>query len=382
MPGTYNPDNPLGAFLGSILGGRPTGQQPETKEVGVGTRLDDDPLGPLRGRATGLELSQQQDIAEMRRAERDRLAQAGLTASEIEKRQKEAEAGFGRAEAAAEAGLGEVRETIDQTREQVSQIPGQVQAEFDRQQKGFTEQLTRAEGLIGAQRDEALSNVMEGRASAMDAAVQTMHGQINQAVSQIDQMVVTGQLSPAQAQSMKMQARMSGAMAISPAIGATVHQFTESQARVAVDFGNMLTTVETVGMQVGGEMRVAAGGEFAASQRAVGELNVRLTELDATSTDQRNSQISTIAADRAAAFGANDQTRIAMLDHLAESIVLTSPAAMNNYSSAQNILETETRMGHMDAYLGIMRENQTMANQMAQTNMWLGIGQSLLSLIV
>jgi len=377
MPGTYNPKSGLGRILGGIFGGRPLGEQEEdTREVGVGTPLGTapaDPLDPLRDVGEELRAAGEEDISEQKRTEADRLAQAEGTSTEIERRQKEAEAGFTRAETTTETGLTEIRDTIQQTRGEISRLPQRVAAEFERQGGKLQEQLTHAEGMVGTQRDEALSNVMQGRAAAMDAAVQTMHGQVNQAVAQIDAMVVTGQLSPAQAQSMKMQARMSGAMAIAPAIGATTHQFTQTQAEVAIEFGSMLTSVETTGLQEGGAMGVAAGQAFTATSQAVGELNVRLTELDAQATNQRNVQISTIVADRAAAFATNDTTRIAMLDHLAETAILTTPAAINNYQAINNLVSTEIRMGHMDETLDIMHENVEMANKMARTNMILGI---------
>jgi hypothetical protein len=381
MAGTYNPESGLGRFLGGIFGGTPRGGK-ETPEAAPPATPEVDPLDPLHGRAGQVELAQERDIEALTRAEEARLMEARGADYDIKQRQAEAEAGFGRAETATVEGLEEVQGTIEDTRSTIKDIPEQVRGEFDRQRVGFQQQLTRAEGMVGVQRDEALSNVMEGRASAMDAAVQTMHGEVNRAVANIDRMVQMGQLSPAQAQSMKMQARMSGAMAIAPAIGTTVHQFTQTQALVATEFGNMLTSIETTGLQVGGALGVAAGQAFATSSQFVGEMNVRLTELDSQATSQRNATLATLSADRAAAFNMNDQTRVTMLDHLAESVVLTSPAAHNNYMVTQDIVNTEIKMGHMDEYMDIMRENIEMSNKMATTNMWLGIGQSLLGLIV
>jgi len=376
MPGTYNPKSGLGRLLGGIFGGRPLGEEEDTREVGVGSPLRTapaDPLDPLRDVGEALRAAGEEDISEQKRTEADRLAGAQALQDRLDIRQETAESGFDRAEKMIEAGAGEIHHLVDDTRSAIKDIPEQVRGEFDRQQTIAQDRLKHAEGLVGVAKTEALSNVMQGQAAAMDAAVQTMHGQVNQAVSQIDAMVQTGQLSPAQAQSMKMQARMSGAMAIAPAIGATVHQFTQTQAQVATDFGNMLTSIETTGMQVSGAIGVAGGEAFAASSQAVGEMNVKLTEIDAQAMGQRSALLATNVANRAAAFNMNDQTMITMLDHLAETAILTTPAAINNYQAINNLVSTEIRMGHMDEALDIMRENIEVANKMARTNMILGI---------
>jgi hypothetical protein len=353
----------------SAYGGRKTGESGQSSEI-------DERLGQVEEAGDELRTAQEEDIAGQEEVNQLNKDRARALATGMEAGQQAALEKFDTADAAAETGLREVRGSIEETREQINKMPEKVQGEFDRQQTRLDSGLEAARSGIAGRETSALASVVQGQGAAMDAAVAGIHGAMRQQTAAIDAQVQQGTLSPSQAQSMKTQLRMGGAMQLSTTVGQTIHMFKQTEAQVATAFGSMFTQFESTAQQVQGQFGAAAGGAFAQATAAASQFNTQLTQLDGQITANRDARLSQNAGARAAAQNANDTIQMSMLDYTADQYVQRTPAAINNYTVANDLYSNWMRNDQFQQSIEMMRE----ANRVSSTQSALGFWGSLLGL--
>ncbi len=174
-----------------------------------------------------------------------------------------------------------VQESIANQAEKLDAIPGDIKAEFEGLRAQLNVERDASFERVEGQRAEALSQVMQGKSSAMQAAVQGIQGNIN---NQIGAIKSNPNLTDAQKAGMVAQVRMSGAGAIAPAIGQTVLGFNSLAANVATTFGQITGQLESTGLQASTGLMGQQGAAYAQAQVAVGEMANQLIEIDASSS--------------------------------------------------------------------------------------------------
>ncbi len=213
---------------------------------------------------------------------------------------------------------------IDRTLENLEEIPGQVVTEFDRLREELGGRASAAFDRIDSERSEALGQVMEGRSSAMQAAVQGIQGNVNTQVSQI---MANPNLSNAQKQSMVSQVRLAGASAIAPAIGQTVLGFNQLSADIATSFGTIVGALE--GQIVGefGAFGRAAGQAFADATVASQDITTQLLGVQANSDVAYAGAQAALEGIRSQAEMTGNQLLLDNLPNTAEPVLNVTDAA-------------------------------------------------------
>jgi hypothetical protein len=196
------------------------------------------------------------------------------------------------------------QESLEGANEQIQNIPTEVTNEFERLRDEFGEAADASFDRIDSQRTEALADVQQGRAAAMQAAVQGIQGNVNNQVAQIQ---ANPNLTDSQKQSMIAQVRLQGASSIAPAIGQTVLQFNQLSADVATKFGAITGQLEGIGLQGEAQLAGLQGQAFAQAQIAVGQMTNQLLEIDANaSVGFANAQSQLLATRSHATMTGND----------------------------------------------------------------------------
>ena len=340
-------------FLSNIF----AGGQKKAAEIEASTPTAEERLEPVAEATEDLAAAGAEHVE----GERDvvaanRAAALGETA-EQKIGQAKAGLGFDISSYAAQAGLTDVQETIDKTREGIADLPEQVQGAFDEQQKTLDAGLDEARAGLGEQRTDALAGVMAGRAGAMDAAVSSIHGATQQQMADIDAQVQQGVLSPSQATAMKSKIKMGASMQLSAAVGQTAHMFTQTQAQVATSFGNMFTGMESQFGQAQAQFGAQAAGAFGQANVAKAGFNTELTKLDAQATASRDAVLSQNAAARGAFVNAGDQNNIAMMDYTQDTYVSAYPVAINNLTAQRDLAGDYIRSDEFKKSLDLMLQN-------------------------
>lgn len=354
-PGERSPRAGLARFGAALMGrGR--------KKAGVKTPTAQERMEPVIEAREGIDVAQEADIEGMRAAEAANQARAQAELDEAKLEQEAVGEKFDVADVAAEEGLKEVQEQIEATREGVNKLPEEVQQEFDYQQTKIDEGLEQARTGLGEQRTEALNNVMDGRASAMDAAVASVHSASRQQIASINAQVQQGTLSPSQAEAMKAQVRMGASMKLSAAVGQTAHMFTQTQAETATAFGQQFTQMESQAIQSQGVFGATAAGTFSNAMSAAAQFNVQLTALDAQATSQRNASLSQNATARATFQNNNDLYGMGMQDYTQDMYIGTAAAAINSYNTEFEVMGALVRSDEFLHTMELMRKSEKAAN--------------------
>ena len=371
-------------FLGGIFGRGRRNQQnqpsgvtgdPKAEAQAAFDQSIEGRIQPVAGATADLEAAGQRDLERGEEAIATNRADAQELAGQQERGQKVAAGAFDRADTAAQQGLEDIQSKIEGTREEISRLPGEVQVEFDRQQQTLTQGMDAARVGLGGQRSEALANVMQGRGSAMDAAVASIQGVQNDQIAAINAQVQQGTLSPSQASLMKSKVKMASPMQLSAAVGQTAHMFTQTQAQVATSFGNMFTQFESTASSVQGQFGAAAGGAFASAQTASAQFNTALTGMDTQATAHRDAVLSQNAAARGAFQNANDVHNMNMLDYTQDQFMMHTPVAMNNLTSQRDLAGDYIKTDQGQQMLDLMRENQELTRQGGWINMLMSMAQ-------
>lgn len=197
-----------------------------------------------------------------------------------------------------------IQESIANQAEALQEIPGEVKAEFEDLRQQLSVERDASFERTDAQRGEALGQVMQGRSSAMQAAVQGIQGNVNNQVASIQS---NPNLTDSQKAGMIAQIKMSGAGAIAPAIGQTVLGFNQLAADVATKFGSITGQLEATGLTVSAELMGEQGAAYAQAQVAVGEMANQLIDIDAnTSVAFAQAQSQLLATRTHATMTSND----------------------------------------------------------------------------
>ena len=166
-------------------------------------------------------------------------------------------------------------------KEVVQQIPGQVTSEFERLRAEFGSEAEASFDRIESRSDDALGDVMKGRAAAMEAAVQGTQGTVN---SQIAQIQANPNLTAGQKASMIAQTKLQGAASLGATIGETQLAFNKLSADVSLGFANIIGNLEGVVIGAKGQLTGLQGTAFTNAQIAVGQMTNQLLEIDANAT--------------------------------------------------------------------------------------------------
>ncbi len=326
-------------FFGGMKGSMPRGpNNPGGERFGgdipEAPNLSEDPTGitgPGAEEPQTVEDLGQGVVGSAEDAERERLAAAGADKVEADKL---AEGVQGDVDAAIEDAdaIGDTIEAdrlrfeadLADTRGLVDAIPKEVTDEFTRLRDEFGVAADASFDRIDSQREEALADVMQGRSTAMQAAVQGIQGSINSSIAQIQ---ANPNLSQSQKQSMVAQVKLAGASSLAPAIGANILEFNKLSADVATKFGAITGALEGIALQGTGELIGLQGQAFTNAQIAVGQMTTQLLEIDATaSIGFTNSQSQLLAARSHAVMTGNDILLRLMPEQETPSLDLTNAA--------------------------------------------------------
>ena len=217
---------------------------------------------------------------------------------------------------------------IDAALTAVEDIPNQVSTEFDRLRNEFGDISAAALADVDTKATAALGQVMDGRATAMQAAVQGIQGNINTAVSKIQS---DPNLTQAQKASMIAQTRLAGASSIAPAIGANILAFNQLAADVATKFGSFTTQVQTQIVSEEGAFGRAGGTAFAQATVASQEITGQLLSTQATSNAAYANSQATLEGIRSQAEMSGNQLLLDNMPNLEEPVlngIDTASAAM------------------------------------------------------
>ncbi len=327
-----------------------------TAREGPQTPTTEERLAPVVEATQDLKELGEESVAGERDVVSENLDVARAEEAEQEAGQETALGKFDAADSAAEEGLTDVQRQIQETRDLAGGIPEKVKAEFDAQRETLDQGLEKARTGLEGKSDEALSNVMTGRAGAMEAATASIHGATRQQMSEIDAQVQQGILSPSQATAMKAKIKMGASMQLSAAVGQTAHMFTQTQAQVATSFGQMFTSMESMAGTVTGQFGAQAAGAFGQTQVALGQINVALTNTDAQATASRNAALSSNATARASAQNMNDTAGISMMEYTQDTYVSEYPYAVNNLTAMTDLAGSLIRADEMTQVLHLMEQ--------------------------
>lgn len=325
--------------------------------AGPQTPTTEERLEPVVEATQELKEAGEESVAGEREVVAENLEVARAEEAEQEAGQEAALEGFDVADKEAQAGLEGIQGEIQDTRDLVDALPKKIQTEFEDQRKTLDAGLEAARTGLESKSGEALSNVMTGRAGAMEAATASINGATRQQMSAIDAQVQQGTLSPSQATAMKAKIKMGASMQLSAAVGQTAHMFTQTQAQVATSFGQMFTSFESMAGQVTGQFGATAAGAFGQAQIALGEINVALTKTDAQAVASRDASLSTNATARSVAQNMNDDAGIAMMDYTRDTYISEYPMAVNNLTAMTDLAGALIRSDEMQHVLSLMEES-------------------------
>lgn len=244
-------------------------------------------------------------------AEQDRVTAQTDTAERAQDISESIQSGIDttRGEVAGErAGLTQEQQTfqqdLDTRRQELSTLAGDVRNEFDSIREQFSASVQGAIGDIEGARAQALNGVYQGQAAAMQSAVQGIQGNINTQVAQING---NPNLTAAQKQQMINQVKMTGAMALAPAIGATQLQFNTLAANVNTQFGQILGQIEATGLSGETQLGTAGGQAFLAASNAMNQMSNQILELSESSVLAFSAQQASLIALRNQAENSGNQ---------------------------------------------------------------------------
>lgn len=172
------------------------------------------------------------------------------------------------------------RQDLETRQQELSTLATDVKGEFDSIRTDFNSAVSGALTDVRGAQSQALNGVYTGQAQAMQAAVQGIQGNVNTQIAQING---NPNLTAAQKQQMINQVKMTGAMALAPAIGATQLQFNTLATNVNTQFGQMLTQVEQAGLAGRTQLGTAGGQAFAAASNAMNQMSNQILELGQSS---------------------------------------------------------------------------------------------------
>lgn len=188
-----------------------------------------------------------------------------------------------------------------------------VEQKFDAAIAGFQEKIDAAQGILDVKESAALAGVMEGKASAMMAAVQGTQGQVNSQVAQIN---ANPNLTAGQKAQMTAQVKMTGAASMGPQVGATVLEFNKLAASTAVAFGNMTTSVQTTGLQGTAGLMEAGLRVFADTHIAAANLGGQLLQTQANADNNYITAQANMESTRANIDMMGDQLRASLIPEM------------------------------------------------------------------
>ena len=201
----------------------------------------------------------------------------------------------------------EVMARLRSAAEQIQGIPDAVTTEFDRLRGEFDTLSQGAFDRLDSQQAAAVAGIQEGKNAALSAAVNGIQGNINQAIAQIQS---DPNMTSAQKASMISRARMSGAMALAPAVGAHVLEFNKLTANTRTSFAQIGAQVQTQILGTQGDLIGAQGNAFAAAQTAVGQLTTQLLATEANTAVQFANAQTQLVSSRAMITNANSSLQL------------------------------------------------------------------------
>lgn len=272
------------------------------------------------------------------------------------------------------------RQSTEAARESFENMPERVKGVFQENQAKLDTVLASGREGLTEQRTDTLGRVMEGQTMAMQAAVHGFQSELRTQNANIDRMVVTGDLSPSQAQMMKMQGGMKAAMDIGPAIGQTIGMFRQMEADVGTSFGNMFASMESVGAQTTAQLGAAGGAAFTQAETARGQFNTQLAGIESQASVHRASQYSINATNRAQAVATFDTLGLEVMDFRADRYAAITEADQNRFTNRMDVASMALRIENMDKYIEMMKEHEAAAKSNALFNDIMGIGQLALGL--
>lgn len=170
---------------------------------------------------------------------------------------------------------------LQETSDNLQDIPEEVTREFDRIRDEFGEAGEASFDRVDSKYEDASAEATRGRTAAMQAAVQGIQGNVN---TQVAQIMSNPNLTQSQKQSMVSQVRMAGASSLAPAIGATILQFNELSAGIAMKFGEITGNLEANILSGEAQLGGIAGQAFAQARVATGQMANTLLEISANAS--------------------------------------------------------------------------------------------------
>ncbi len=304
-----------------------------------------------------LEESGEENLEGEEIVQKENLDRARLLETDQRTTQVKAGLKFDISDYAAQTGLEDTQDQIQLDRDKADDLPGDIKDEFAEHEVKLDAVMGAARTGLSGQREEALSNVMEGRAGAMDAAVSSIHGATRQQIADIDAQVQQGILSPSQATAMKAKIKMGASMQLSAAVGQTAHLFTKTQADVGTAFGNMYTSMENQFASTKGSFGEAAAGAFGQASAAMAGINAELTKIGATAVADRDAILSANAAARGAFVNAGAQNNLAMMEYTQDTHVSDYGYTMNDLTARTDLARMYIQSDEFKQQMGILLEN-------------------------
>jgi hypothetical protein len=239
---------------------------------------------------------------------------------------------------------------VQEQQERLEEIPAAVQQEFTNLRKEFDVQAGDAFERVEGQRAEALAEVHQGQSAAMQAAVQGIQGTINQQVSQIN---ANPDLTDAQRTSMIAQVRMQGAMSLAPAVGQTVHQFTETAANVHTQFGAITGQIQTQVLAGQVQLLEASGNAFAQAQNSVGQMTNQLLDIEANANNSYANSQNQLLATRSMAENASNDLMLRLLPEMSTPYADFTGSAATRFQFEHDIMMEQFQMQLQQAGMNI-----------------------------
>ncbi len=283
---------------------------------------------------------------------------------------------FEQTEAAILGGAATAEQAISETRAEIAEIPGRIRSDVKAGQSVIDQSVAAAAGLVGAAREEALGGVYQGYANMLSSATASAHQAQRQNDSQINAMVQQGQISQAQANQMKMAYNLQSNMTIAQSVGEVGFQYTQLATQTHVEFGNMLTSVETSGVGATGQFQAAGMQAVSAAEQLVGNMNVQLTDQLANAQNQRSTNLLMLTEMRAAADATFSDYARSMIPEMHQPFVPASMVEYNAVTMAHDLMRINIQAEQGQASMDLMRD---MAKK-EETQGWLDFGLSLFQL--
>jgi hypothetical protein len=274
------------------------------------------------------------------------------------------------------AGATTAEQAIADTRTAIEEVPGRIRADVAAGQSIIDQGITAAEGLVGEAREDALGNVYGGYANMLSSATASAHAAQQQNDAQINAMVQQGQISQAQANQMKMSYNVQSNMTIAQSIGDVGFQYTQLATQAQVEFGNMLTSIETSGIGATGAFQATGVQAISAMEQLVGDLNVRLTDQLVNVQNQRSTNLLMLTEMQSVADASFSEYARSMMPEIHQPFVPSSMIEYNAVTMAFEQMRMNIAAEQGQASMSIMR--QTMQNEKDQG--WLDFGMTLIGL--